>query len=136
MSMRRRRLVLPTAAIVAALGVTACGEDDHENDPRPPAPIEVTARIGKEVGVSPATFGAGIVNFTISNQSAKPATLTLEGPNDLAGTELPPGTVGPLKASLEEGKYEVSAGSGSDARATLIEVGPERRSSQNDLLLP
>jgi hypothetical protein len=135
MSMRRR-LVLPTAALAAALGVAACGEDDFENNPRPPAPIEVTARIGEEVVISPQNFGAGIVNFTISNQSAKPATLVLEGPNDIVGTELPPGTVGPLKATLLEGEYEVSAGEDSDAREATLEVGPERKSSQNDLLLP
>jgi hypothetical protein len=136
-SASHRRLVVPAVAIAAALGLTACGDDDFENEPRPPAPVELTARIDeREVVVSPAKLGAGPVTITVSNQGADPATLTLEGPNDIVGSELPPGGVGGLKATLEEGEYEVSGGPESRAREGTLTVGAERASSQNELLLP
>jgi hypothetical protein len=131
------RFAAPALAIAAAIGVGACGEDDFENDPRPPASIELTARISdKQVVVSPGAVGAGPATITISNQGADPATLTLEGPTDVLGSEIPPGAVGSLKADLEEGEYEVSGGPGSPARPGTLEVGTARASSQNDLLLP
>lgn len=132
-----RRLVVPAAALAAALGVAACGSDDHENNPRPPSPIELTARISdRDVVVSPGRVGGGPANITVSNQSRQPASLILEGPTDAVGGELPPGGVGQIKATLEEGQYEVSGGPESDAREGTLEVGPNRASSQNELLLP
>jgi hypothetical protein len=40
-----------------------------------------------------------------------------------------------MKLALAEGDYTVSARD-SDARGTKLEVGPDRPTSQNDLLLP
>jgi hypothetical protein len=135
-----RMLVVSGAALAAALGVAACGDDDHPNEPRPPAPIELTARINdRDVIVSPSRaseVGAGPATIVISNQSEDPAELTLEGPTDDVGPELPAGGVGQMKTVLEEGDYEVTAGTDSDAQAGLLAVGPERPSSQNDLMLP
>jgi hypothetical protein len=135
-----RRLVVPAAVIAAALGVAACGDDDHPNEPRPPSPIELTARINdRDVIVSPSkasAVGAGPATIVISNQSEDPAALTLEGPTDEVGPELPAGGVGQMKTVLEEGDYEVTAGTDSDARSSVLAVGPQRASSQNDLLLP
>jgi hypothetical protein len=134
----RRRLVVPAAAVAAAIGVSACGgEDDFENNPRPPSPIEMTARVSdSQIDISPSQVGGGPVNITVSNQSDRPVLPTLEGPTDVVGQELPPGSVGEVKATLEEGQYEVSAGPESDAREDSLEVGAERASSQNELLLP
>jgi hypothetical protein len=86
--------------------------------------------------VSPGKVGAGLVNFTISNQSEDPAAFTLTGPTDAASEPIPPGGVGSLKAELAEGTYEAEAGDESNARPGTLEVGPERPTSQNDLLLP
>ncbi len=128
------------AALGAAVTLAACGEDDFPNEPRPAAPIEVTALINdKIVKVSPSTaerVGAGLVTFTISNQSQDPAALVLEGPSDESTGEIPPGGVGSLKAELEEGDYTVSAGEDSTAGEDSLEVGPPRETSQNDLLQP
>ena len=125
------------AAIVAALCafvLAACGEEDFPNDPRPPAPISLTARIGDGgVSVGPQEVGAGLANITVSNQTADPATLVLEGPTDESSDEIVAGGTGTLKVALEEGDYQVSNnGSG----AAQLTVGPERESSQNELLLP
>ena len=129
---------MPAAAVAAAIGVSACGgEDDFENNPRPPSPVEMTARVvDNEVEIDPSQVGAGPVNITASNQSDQTVALTLEGPTDVVGQELPPGAVGEVKATLEEGEYEISGGPESEAREDSLDVGPERASSQNELLLP
>jgi hypothetical protein len=133
----RRRLVAPLGAVAVVLAFGACGEDDFENEPRPPVPVERSVKIDdREVAVSPRRVGAGVVNFTISNQSRDPATFTLTGPTDESSGPIPPGGVGILKAALEEGSYDAGAGDQSGARPGTLEVGPERRTSQNELLLP
>jgi hypothetical protein len=127
----------PAGAVVVALALGACGEDDFDNEPRPAAPVERSVRIDdRKVVVSPRQVRAGLVNFTISNQSDDSATFTLIGPTDAASGEIPPGGVGSLKAQLEEGSYEAGAGDGSTALTSTLEVGPNRPSSQNELLLP
>lgn len=136
----RSRLIVAVAALAAALAISACGEDDFENEPRPASPIELTALINdREVKVSPSTanaVGAGLATIIISNQSDDPATLVLEGPIDDASDEIAPGATGDMKTTLEEGDYIVSAGEDSNLRESELQVGPERESSQNELLLP
>lgn len=131
--------VLLAAAAALALGLAACGGDDEEiaSEERPPSPIEVTASIkDRAVEVSPADVGAGLANITISNQSDDPAAFTLSGPTDVATAEIPPGATANLKAELVEGSYEASAGEDAESRPGELEVGPERESAQNELLLP
>jgi hypothetical protein len=68
-------------APVAAVALARCGGDDDEygNEPRPPAPINVTAAIEDErVRVSPESFGSGPVVIIISNQPGSPQTVTFE----------------------------------------------------------
>jgi hypothetical protein len=131
-----RRLIVPLAAGAAALAIGACGEDDFKNNPRPPAPIELSALIADTgVRVSPAKdVGAGPATITISNQTDQPARLVLEGPTDDSSNEIIPGGTGSMKTDLAEGDYEVSTGEG--LAGQNLSVGPERPSSQNDLLLP
>lgn len=136
----RSRLIGAVAAIAVTVAVSACGEDDFENQPRPPSTIELTALINDEaVKVSPSRaneVGAGLAAVTISNQSSEPAALVLEGPTDAESPEIAPGATGSLKTTLEEGDYVVSAGEDTGPRDGKLEVGPERESAQNDLLLP
>jgi hypothetical protein len=135
----RTRRIAPLAASVAALALSACGSDDFKNDPRPPAPIALSARISdQEVIVSPNSpknVGAGLATITISNQTADPTKLVLEGPTDETSAEIVPQGTGDMRLNLEQGDYTVSA-SDTSARDTKLVVGPERKSSQNDLLLP
>ena len=126
---------------VATLGVAGCGgEDDFANEPRPAAPIVVTAKVDAErVVVSPDQFGAGLVNITVANQSDDPVTLTFVGPgpeDNHSSGEIAPSGVGNLKAALNEGDYEVSGGDRSDAKPAKVAVGPPRKSSSDELLLP
>jgi hypothetical protein len=134
---RPRRRATFALASVAALSLVACGSDDVANNPRPAAPIEVAAKVdaGKVV-VSPDHFGAGLVTFTIANLSASPVRFTLSGPKDAATPQIPPGAPGNLKVELPEGSYEATAGQGASTQAATVKVGPKRKSSQNQLLLP
>ena len=124
-------------AIPAALSLGACGSSDFPNDPRPPAPIEVTAKIDSgQVQVSPNHFGAGLVTFTIANLSNSPVRFTLTGPRDAATLPIQPGAPANLKVNLPEGSYQATAGGGGKPRSATVKVGPERKSSQNQLLQP
>lgn len=131
-------------AVVASIGcalvvsVSGCGEEDFENDPRPPSPVEVTAAIDKDsVSIAPSNPDAGLVVITISNQTEEPTALVIKGPTDATSGEIPPRGTGSIKTALEEGDYRVSTGS-SDSVITPagLTVGPPGESSQNDLLLP
>jgi hypothetical protein len=134
--MRRRGIALLLSIGLAAFAVAGCGRDDFENEPRPPVPAEITVEIGAgEVVVSPATFGAGLVNFTIANLSPTPTTLAISGPTDAESDEIPPGGNTVLKTDIATGEYEASADD-AQARPFNFRVGPERESGQNDLLLP
>lgn len=131
----QRRLFVGIAALVSAAGLGACGDEDFENNPRPPSPIELSARIGDDsVTVSPSEVGAGLATITISNQTRDAAGLVLEGPTDEASDEILAGGTGSMKIALEEGDYDVTDDDG--ARGTELIVGPERESSQNELGLP
>lgn len=136
--MSARRLIAPAGALLAAAVIAGCGEEDFKNDPRPPAPIEIGARIGDDgVTISPNSsndIGAGQATITISNQTDDPARLVLEGPNDAASTEIVPNGTDALTVELEEGEYLIS--NDGEGRETRLEVGSERPSSQNVLLLP
>jgi hypothetical protein len=128
---------LAATALLGLVAVGCGGSDDFENEPRPAAPIEITASIkDRSVDVSPSGVGAGLATFTISNQSRDPARFTLSGPTDDASDEIPPGGVTSLKTTLEEGTYEASAGEDGPGRPAPLEVGPPRETSQNELLLP
>jgi hypothetical protein len=137
------RAVRVLVVVVLALGVVACGaEPDYANEPRPPAPISVTAAIDTtRIRVSPPTFGGGPVTFIISNQSGAEQKVTFESDGSTnGGIRRATGTIQPrstanLKVDAPEGTYTLSA-SGDNVAPATIEVGERRPSSQNDLLLP
>jgi hypothetical protein len=140
--MRGRRRTALLAVGVAAVVAAGCGAEDFPNDPRPPAPIELTARIGeKKVAVSPTKrpngepIGAGLANITVSNQTPENVGLEFIGPTDLATDPVVANGVLQFNIDLEEGIYTVFADDPA-IRSTDFEVGPERASAQNDLLLP
>jgi hypothetical protein len=127
---------LVAAALAMALIAAGCGGDDFDNDPRPPVPAEITVKIGDgEVVVSPKEFGAGLVDFEIANLDDVPAILTIDGPTEAESEEIPARGNNRLKTELTTGSYEASV-SGPAAKPFSFEVGPERESGQNDLLLP
>ena len=128
--------------IAAAVLLAGCGsESDRENEPRPPAPINVTAAIdGDRVRVSPVRFGSGPVVFIISNQSGAAQTVTFETEGNGGGiqrstSEIAARSTAQLKVDPPEGTYTLSASS-DDIRPAAIRVGERRPSAQNELLQP
>lgn len=137
---------LPAVALAGA-ALAGCGadSDDFANEPRPAAPIVVSAAIlNDEVAVSPQRFGAGLVNFVVTNQTGEKRRLQIET-DELAGAEagvarrattpiVPSGTA-QLKANLRQGTYRLSV-DGDGVDAVRVRVGPPRESAQDKLLLP
>jgi hypothetical protein len=120
-----------------------CGGGSHfENKPRPPAPIQLTGVItDKGVTVSPNRVGQGPIILLISNQTQEAHTITLDGQDtkDTVGPINPLDTA-KLQQTVAQGTYQVKAGSSKAAAKELkpgnIEVGPPRKSSSSQVLLP
>jgi hypothetical protein len=137
-------MALPSA-IAAALALAGCGATaDSRTDPRPPAPIVLTASISDQaVSVSPRTFGAGPISLIVTNQTKTAQRLTLEsvqeagqGPGIKQETApISPRDTATLKATVDPGRYSVHV-AGDAIAAAKLRVGPERPSAQNDLLQP
>jgi hypothetical protein len=137
-----------TAAIacgVLAVALAGCGGDeDFANEPRPPAPIVVSAAISeRQVSVSPEDFGAGTVNLIVTNQTGASQQITLRS-RRLARSgralvqstgPINPSDTATLKADLVQGTYTLSA---SERRIdpARIDVGSPRPSAQHRVLQP
>ena len=94
--------------LVAAIVAAGCGSEDFPNDPRPPAPVELSAKVdNRKVTVVPDRIGAGLASFTISNQSEDAVQLTFDGPNSAATDEIPAGGLGQVQFELETGDYSL-----------------------------
>jgi hypothetical protein len=131
-----RLAALGALSMLVAIALGACGAQSFKNDPRPAAQIEVSAKVDSHhVLLSPNTFGAGIVNFTVANLSGAPISFKVSGPTEGTTTEIQPGAPDYLKMDLKEGTYQATVGK-SKIRPATIKVGPKRSSSQNKLLLP
>jgi hypothetical protein len=138
---RRTAQVVPSLALAGTL-VAGCGaSNDYKNEPRPPAPIVVTASINKnQVAVSPKRFGAGPITLIVTNQTGASQELTVEVNTGQAGFKgrtgpINPRDTGQLKADLARGTYSVHV-DGSSIRPAQLTVGRQRASAQNDLLQP
>jgi hypothetical protein len=139
----RVRGVAIFAAVAAGVLAAGCGEDDFENEPRPPVPLELSGVIQDDkLTVSPSRgIGAGPFVITISNQTDSEHTVTLEGESIVEEV----GPVAPLdtatiQRTLTPGTYEVRAGSARAVRQGItpasLDVGEERENSNSELLLP
>ena len=121
-----------------------CGEQEaYKNNPRPPAPINVSAYISRDrVSVSPSSFGAGPIVLIVTNQSrdSQEAIIETEGSGGNSGLTqstgpINPGDTGQIKLDVTEGTYQLRVQSGTIDPATMT-VGSERESAQNKVLQP
>ena len=140
--MRSASAQVVTCLAFAAVMVAGCGGGtDYKNEPRPAAPIVVTASIAKDaVSVSPRKFGAGPITLIVTNQTGASQQLTVEVNSGAAGFKgrtgpINPRDTGQLKADLAEGTDSVHV-DGNSIRGAKLTVGTERPSAQNDLLQP
>ena len=127
----RFAVVLASTALLA----TACGDTEpRRNVDRPPAPVTLTAAVHDDaIQVSPA----------VTNQTAKPQRVTLEtdelgartGGNTASTPVIEPQGTGKLSIDARTGRYAVHV-QDRTVRAAHVKVGPRRKSSQNQLLLP
>jgi hypothetical protein len=123
--------------VVSLLVFAGCGRDDFNNDPRPPTPLEATVEITDQaVQISPTAFGAGLVNFTIANNSSDSAVFSLTGRTDQTSEPIPANGNTTFKIPMETGTYEAGVYRKPSIKKAQIKVGAERPSAQNDLLLP
>jgi hypothetical protein len=131
-----------TAAL--AVSVSACGESDFKNQPRPPVSVELTGVIKKDkVTISPSKVGAGPILITISNQTDQSHTVSLRLAGQKHGDDV--GPVNPLdtatiQKTVKSGTYEVIAGSpkalSHEPDPATLTIGPQRRNSNDRLLQP
>ena len=137
----RRFAVLVMAAVPATLAGCGGGDQSYSNEPRPAAPIVLTASITKnEVAVSPEQFGAGPVSLVVANQTSAAQEITFETAGGSAGFKQQTGPINPgdtatLKANVETGKLTVRV-QGDGIEPAELTVGDPRPSAQNDLLQP
>jgi hypothetical protein len=104
-TLRTRKVALLSAAVTCAVVGSGCGgDDDFENDPRPPVPLQLTGVITDErVTVSPRTLAPGPIVLIVSNQTDEAHTVRLEGPDvDERIGPVNPGDTGTLQASFAE----------------------------------
>lgn len=141
-ALRKTRIWPASLFLGAALLASGCGNDDFENERRPAVPIELTGVIqDRGVTVSPSKEGAGPFVITISNQTGDAHTVTLEGTSveERVGPIQPQDTA-TIQKTLAQGKYEVRAGSEQAVEKEIapaeLDIGPDRDSSNDQLLLP
>jgi hypothetical protein len=137
-----RARAITVSVLLAGAVAAGCGEDDFAREPRPPVPVELTGVVQEDaVTVSPSRIGAGPVVITISNQTGRDTTITLEGTATSTRVgPVPPLDTATIQSTLDPGVYEVRAGSEvalpQEIRPARLEIGVERPSSSSDLLLP
>jgi hypothetical protein len=141
---RKSRKWRTNAAAVAALVVlplmtSGCGgNDERTNNPRPPTPINVSAKIGDEsVSASPTEFGAGPIVLIASNQSSASHTLTIEGPRVKQSVgPISPQDTATLKVTVGTGEYTLTTDGSESTEPAQLNVGAKRPSAQNKLQQP
>ncbi len=131
---------------IGLLFLAGCGgaSETRENRLRPAAPVTMSAAIRDDrVQISPRTVGAGQIVIVISNQSDRAQRMRFET-DELGGTSagqrarsttIAPRATGRLTIDARRGVYSVRT-EDDDVRAARVRIGPPRRSSQDQLLLP
>jgi hypothetical protein len=134
-------------ALSAAMFIVAgCGSTHgYANANRPPAPLNVAVNLtDQRISISPARIGAGPVVLLIANESTASHDLTLTPPsgsnNSCVASEASSGPINPqgvarVQVNVVEGDCVLGVEDGG-LPPTRLKVGPERTSSQDDLLQP
>ena len=141
---------LAVVLVAGALALAACGSSGGTaaSRPAPPNPLGVSVLItNARVVASPASFGAGPVLFTVTNQARGSQSLRIDrGHGARVADTAPLNPEGSTQVSVifHKGRYTLSAGSrgrantqlGRRIRPQTIVVGRSRPSSGSTLLSP
>jgi hypothetical protein len=129
--------------LAAGVGVTllfaGCGsQKNYKNDPRPPAPVTLSAAVeAGSISLSPRKVGAGPVHLIVANLSRRSLEVTLNevGGNDAASKSGPinPQGTAQISVELKPGAYRLTS---SRSGSATLRVGRQRRSAQDTVLLP
>lgn len=142
MHVARRSIVVMSAGLALAGGLSACGKVDAKDKPnaaRPPVEILVSAAITDSgVHLSPAAVGGGPVRIVVNNQSRRPIRASLvrtDGGTRSTAYKIDPGQNAAIRAEVKRGGYRLVAGK-DEAQGAVLDVGARRPSSDGELLLP
>ncbi len=141
--MRSMTIVIGAAVAIAVAG---CGSTTQfANTPRPAQPVDLTVYINNQrVSVSPASIGAGPINFIVTNQATRSESLQITG-NGLSQPVstglISPQATATVSADLPTGTYTVTTGTDAASAAsgiapTTLKLGAPRASAKNLLLQP
>lgn len=132
---------------VTAVAICGCGQTKYANRPRPPLPVALTVYINPGgVSVSPASVGAGLANFTVTNQATRAEALSIV-PNGASGNTSethtapinPQGTA-QVSVNLQANMtYTLSASDGSSNRppkVAQVSVTKQRAGSGDQVVIP
>lgn len=138
-------------AAAAAVALAGCGSaGTFANKPRPATPVNLTVYVNDHhVSVSPASVGAGPVQFIVTNEATKNETVqVIRGSSPLANTGPinPGGTTNVTVNFSDGGDYLVSTSSSAATNGAVagssaitparLHIGPPRPSASNALLQP
>ncbi len=144
-----RRLALPAVAL-AALLVAGCGSTTplaFKGKSRPSPPVDVSVYVNDHgISVSPASVGAGLVAFYVTNQATRAELITAfrahhpNGPTVSSG-ELPPNGTAIVTADLRTGRYDLTGsgfvgGNPAPITPAHLRIGAPRQAGDSALLQP
>jgi hypothetical protein len=123
--------------LAVVLAVSGCaGNESYANDPKPPATLSVSVIIGEDaIGLSPNPFGAGPARFVITNQTGVDQKVLFSSEQIDREVLVGTGQTANFKQTVAPGELSISTDK-SAADALSIDVGPMRKSAQQDLNQP
>lgn len=145
------RTLCRAVAGALALALAGCGGGGgtFANRPRPAIPVNLTVYVNDHrVSVSPASVGAGPVQFIITNQATRNEAITVQSSGGaLANTgPINPGATAQVTVDFRSGDYLIATARPGATDAQLIgaasihpamlHIGPARPSAGNALLQP
>ena len=133
----RKSIAGAIVVLAAVLAVSGCASNEsYPNNPKPPATLSASVIIGEDsIGLSPNPFGAGPTRFVITNQTGVLQKVLLSSEQFDREVAVGVGQTANFKQTVSEGELSISADK-SAADALIVDVGPERKTAQQDLNQP
>ncbi len=124
-------------ALLAAAMLSGCaGNESYPNIPKPPPTLTISVYIGEDdIALSPNPFGAGPARFIITNQTGTKQNVLISTEQFDRETAVGKGQTANFKQTVEPGELTISADN-TAADSVTLEVGPTRKSAQDDLNQP